>query len=99
MNRLTRRSSIGYLFLLGTILAGCSAPRDAAAVAKQYEGKLVRRPGDAVDDQKVYLVTNGQKHWVTSKEWILAHGYHWPSDVSTIDADDLALIPDGPALR
>jgi len=92
-----RIAFVGFavLIVLGT---ACSSPHDAS-IAKKYEGKLVRRPGSAPDDQKVYLVTGGAKRWVTSKDWIIAHGFHWPTDVETISSDDLALLPEGMAIH
>ena len=38
------------------------------------DGRLVRVPGDDVEDQKVYLVREGLKHWVTTVEWLHNHG-------------------------
>jgi hypothetical protein len=84
---------------IASACAACSAPRDSAAIAKQYDGKVVRRAGTSPEDQKVYFVTHGSKDWITDKEWFAAHGFRWPGDVMIIPADDLALIPEGDKLH
>lgn len=61
----------------------------------RYEGKLVRRPGSGVEDAKVFVVLQGQKHWIPDGHWITAHGYKWPDDVNTIPASELDKIPQG----
>lgn len=37
-------------------------------------GKLVCRPGRTSEDQKVYLIRDGIKHWVRSVGWLHKHG-------------------------
>ncbi len=69
--------------------------RRRAIVTSQHEGKLVRRPGAAIEDQKVYVVTGGIKRWITHASWITAHGYRWPDDVIVIPAQQLQTIPTG----
>jgi SAM-dependent methyltransferase len=50
----------------------------------KLEGKLVQ----GSDDQKIYLVRDGQKHWVTSSEWLLKRGMRL-EDTQKISHDDL----------
>jgi len=69
--------------------------RGRAAVV---EGCLVRRPGNEVEDHKVYFVEQGTKRWVTSAEWIVARGMNWPGDVRIIPAEELAALLEGPPL-
>ena len=64
-----------------------------------YEGQLVRRPGPSPEDGKVYLVHQGQKHWVLNGQWIAAHGYKSPDDINLIPPADLAPIPEGDPIR
>jgi hypothetical protein len=91
--------------LLGIALAGCSdvstksgpdrQETGAAAIIAKWNGKLVRRPGATPEDAKVYLVRDGQKHWVLSSAWMEKHGYKWPDDVYQISAEELDQIPTG----
>ena len=74
------------------------APLPLTANGK-YEGKLVRRPGSTAEDSKVYLIRDGQKHWIADGHWITAHGYKWPDDINTIAAPDLAQIPLGDPIQ
>jgi len=38
------------------------------------EGRLVRISGDGAEAEKVYLIHEGRKHWVTSVDWLRRHG-------------------------
>jgi uncharacterized membrane protein len=62
---------------------------------KDYEGWLVTRSGG---DGKVYVVRDGQKHWVWDPAWIRAQGYQWPGDLHTLAGSELGEIPEGAAL-
>src|SRR3954447_26772773 len=95
--------------LLSVALPGCSdrsaksgtaSPETGAtAIISKWNGKLVRRPGSTSEDAKVYLVRDGQKHWVLSSAWMKRNGYKWPDDVNQISAEDLAQIPTGSVLE
>jgi hypothetical protein len=67
-------------------------------VTAKYANQLVRRPGNSPEDGKVYFVTEGQKRWVLSSDWIRAHAYNWPKDVHEISAIELNAIPTGPPI-
>jgi hypothetical protein len=60
-----------------------------------YEGRLVRRSGPAPEDEKLYIVQNGVKHWVRDVQWAIEKGYRWPEDVLVIPKSDLDAIPLG----
>jgi uncharacterized membrane protein len=70
-------------------------PLGDAAGAPSYEGQLVRRPGSTPEDEKVYIVKDGMKHWVMDKRWIIENGLRWPEDVKTIPGHELDAIPTG----
>jgi 2-polyprenyl-3-methyl-5-hydroxy-6-metoxy-1,4-benzoquinol methylase len=63
-----------------------------------FAGCLVRRPGESVEDQKVYYVDNGRKRWVWSADWIVSKGLRWPEDVQLITAEELDSILTGPPI-
>jgi 2-polyprenyl-3-methyl-5-hydroxy-6-metoxy-1,4-benzoquinol methylase len=46
----------------------------SAAPTWELEGKLVCAAGTSAEDQKVYLIQEGRKHWVISTEWLTQHG-------------------------
>lgn len=69
------------------------------SLTSKWEGRLVRRPGSTAEDQKIYLVKNGKKCWVTSGEWLRQHAYRFPDDVKVISEEELAQIPEGPAIQ
>lgn len=69
---------------------------DAPGTAPQrYEDLIVRRPGDGVEDTKIYLIQGNKRHWILNGEWLKNHGYAWPDDINIIPAADLAAIPEG----
>lgn len=70
-------------------------PLGDAASNANYLGWLARRPGSAPEDQKVYLVKDGVKHWIPDKRWIIENGLRWPDDVKVIPARELDTIPAG----
>jgi len=77
---------------------GAASSYGQEAASSKFEGSLVRKSGATSEDQKVYFVQNGSRHWITSAEWITAHGMKWPGDVKTIDAGELDGIPLGASL-
>lgn len=38
------------------------------------DGQLLASAGDTLEDQKVYLINDGLKHWVTSVDWLTRRG-------------------------
>jgi uncharacterized membrane protein len=65
----------------------------------RYDDLIVRRPGDGVEDTKIYLVRGGQRHWIIDGRWLSSNGYAWPDDVNIVPAADLAAIPEGSPLQ
>jgi uncharacterized membrane protein len=65
----------------------------------RYENMVVRRPGDSVEDGKIYLVRGGERHWIINGSWLGANGYAWPDDVNIIPPADLAAIPEGAPIQ
>jgi hypothetical protein len=62
------------------------------------DDKLVRRSGESVEDQKVYLVREGRKHWVTTVDWLHKHGMRLEQTVQ-VDREVLDNILTGPSLQ
>ena len=78
--------------------AGCSKAPDSVSPSSvspaiKYEKKLIRRPGTTPEDGKVYVVLNGQRHWIWAGEWIRKNGMKFPDDVNEIPASELDSIP------
>ena len=104
-NMWNRLANVVSMSLLTMALAGCSNGPTKIAAAKQETGaaafiakwnlKLVRRPGPTPEDGKVYLIRDGQKYWVISREWIKKNGYKWPDDVYQVSAEELERVPLG----
>ncbi|MEP7362263.1 MAG: methyltransferase domain-containing protein [Acidobacteriota bacterium] len=61
------------------------------------DGRLVCGSGASAEDQKVYLIGGGKKHWVTSESWLEAHGMSLSAAIR-VDSRLLAAIISGPPL-
>jgi hypothetical protein len=82
--------------LLLLAFSACSSKPEAQPTpAVKYEQQVVRRPGDSVEDAKVYVILDHKKCWVIHAEWLGRNGYKWPDDVKTIPAAELEKIPLG----
>jgi hypothetical protein len=82
-------------FALG--IASCSGNACDPRLPFKLEGKLVHGSGTSVDDAKIYIVVGGEKRWITTWQWITAHGFT-RSDVLTRSSAELACIPEGDRL-
>ena len=85
-------------YVLYSMVTGTYVHSVARAVESKYEGKLVRREGNTAEDDKVYLVREGLKHWVVDSGWITANGFRWPEDVIVIASNELEEMPSGDAI-
>ena len=53
------------------------------------DGSLIKDSGN-----KVYLIENGKKRWITTAEIFISNGYNW-NDIITIFNEELDLYPNG----
>jgi hypothetical protein len=83
------------------LAAGCGTERPAGPAsegpssstgtpASRWEGKLVV----ASNDQKIYLIQNGRKRWITSPDVMQKHGFRWDA-VNRVPPAELAALPEG----
>lgn len=63
----------------------------------KLEGRLVHGDGRTAEDDKIYIVVSGEKRWITSWDWIFAHGFT-RGDLMTRPSSELACLPDGTSL-
>jgi 2-polyprenyl-3-methyl-5-hydroxy-6-metoxy-1,4-benzoquinol methylase len=64
----------------------------------ELENRLVCAPGNSAEDQKVYFVHGGRKHWIISVDWLHRHGYSLNQTVQ-VDREILQTILLGPPLQ
>jgi SAM-dependent methyltransferase len=67
-------------------------------VPPSLEGKLVSVHGDSAEDQKVYFVSGGRKHWVVTTDWLAKRGMRL-EDTIEVDGTVLASFLLGPPLQ
>ena len=65
------------------------------AVAKKYEGKIVRQPpANRGKDDGWYLVRNGKRQWIVDAAWLGRNGYSVESVIEIPSADFNAISED-----
>ncbi|BAB76187.1 glycosyltransferase [Anabaena sp. FACHB-709] len=65
--------------------------------AIKYSNCLVQSNGD-IFGSAVFVVNNGYRHYVPDLDWIIQHGFIWPTDVQVVsDEVLLSLLPGRPA--
>ena len=79
---------------------GVRASRKAMASMTPLEGKLVKvsKLIGMSEAARVFCIDRGVKHWVTSAEWITTRGLRFPEDLLLVPPQDLAAVPEGPAI-
>ena len=77
---------------------GVALPLLPDTAASRYEGKLVRSTPFGRKDDRVFLITQGRKRWITRGSWLDEHGYTF-SDVIFVSPDELGSIKDGDAIQ
>jgi len=79
---------------------GVRASRKAMASMTPLEGKLIKvsKLIGMSEAARVFCIDRGVKHWVTSAEWITTRGLRFPEDLLLVPSQDLAAVPEGPAI-
>lgn len=78
-------------------LGGHSATnvRVTPATVSDFEGKLFRGNGTTWDEQKIFLIKDGAKHWIQDTNWLARNGIEWPQDVTFVEGGALQEVPEG----
>ena len=71
--------------------------RGRSPAARLYDNKIIRIHGTHPEDEKVYLVKDGKRRWITSPQWIETAGRHW-NELCFLTYEQLQSIPLGPPL-
>ncbi len=59
------------------------------------EGSLFRGNGTWLDEQKIFIIRDGTKHWITHGDWLSKNGFSWPQDVHFVEGGVMAGVPEG----
>ena len=62
---------------------------------ERLNDRVVRGDGSVLDEQRLFLIRDGHKHWIAEPEWLLRAGVRWPDDVTFLPAGTVQNIPDG----
>jgi hypothetical protein len=97
--------TFGVLVFSGTLVlfesgcySGAPGPKTESsqtqpATVSPLENKMIRRPCNAPEDAKVYVVQGGKKHWIVDARGFATHAFRFPGDVlvpvSEFDCDPI----------
>jgi ABC-type polysaccharide/polyol phosphate transport system ATPase subunit len=86
-----------YLERIGTHVAavGHSAAHLNAAAIATMEGRIFRGNGSTWDEQRVFIIRSGRKHWVCDPDRLPEIGLRWPQDVIFVEGGVLSEVPEG----
>lgn len=59
------------------------------------DGVVFRGNGTSWDEQKIFLIKDGEKHWIRDADWLSRNGIDWPRDVTFVEGGVLSAIPEG----
>ena len=71
-----------------------AAHLDAATIAT-LEDRVFRGNGTTLDEQKIYIIKGGQKHWIVDSRSLFRYGIDWPHDVTFVEGGVLERVPEG----
>jgi ABC-type multidrug transport system ATPase subunit len=82
---------------IGTHVAasGHSTVHYTTETIMSMEGKLFRGNGTVLEEQKIFIIRGGAKHWVIHGDWLTKNGFAWPQDVNFVEGGVVQQIPDG----
>jgi ABC-type polysaccharide/polyol phosphate transport system ATPase subunit len=94
-------SAIGVERYLATIPSGNGFARGEELIAvaqRNPRGEIVVRGTSPTDQgRKVFLIRDGQRHWVTTQDWYAKTGYGW-DDIVHVDDTAILEVPEGEIL-
>jgi ABC-type polysaccharide/polyol phosphate transport system ATPase subunit len=67
---------------------------DAPAI-KAMDGRVFRGTGSTFDEQRVFVIQDGRKHWIRDPNWLPQQGLTWEHDVIFVDGGVLGDVPEG----
>ena len=62
---------------------------------ERLNDRVVRGDGSILDEQRMFLIRDGRKHWISHPDWLVTAGIRWPEDVIILDRGTVQFIPDG----
>ena len=78
----------------GQRLAAARAVLDREMIERLNE-RVVRGDGSIFDEQGLYLIRDGHKHWIEHPDWLKAAGVKWPDDIVFLPPGVVQSIPMG----
>jgi ABC-2 type transport system ATP-binding protein len=75
-------------------LAAARAILDREMIERLNE-RVVRGDGSNAEEQGIFLIRDGRKHWIAERAWLDAAGVRWPDDVVFLPNGAIQGIPDG----
>jgi ABC-type polysaccharide/polyol phosphate transport system ATPase subunit len=82
----------------GSVRSGQGAARFDAATIETMNGRLFRGNGTILEEQKLFIIRDGKKHWIRDPYWLTQNGFEWARDVTYLEGGVLADVAEGDPL-
>jgi ABC-type polysaccharide/polyol phosphate transport system ATPase subunit len=66
---------------------------------QSMQGRLFRGNGTVLEEQKIFIIRDGRKHWILHGDWLAKNGFSYPQDVDFVEGGVMEQIPDGEAIH
>ena len=77
------------------VVEGRSATHLDAEAITTLENQVFRGNGTTFDEQKLFIIREGRKHWIMDGGYLTRNGIDWPHDVTFVEGGVLENIPEG----
>ncbi len=71
-----------------------SSHLDAATIATMDE-RVFRGNGTTFEEQKIFIIRQGRKHWIMDSNYLARNGIDWPSDCTFVEGGVMENVPEG----
>lgn len=82
----------------GSARTGHAAAHLDASTVVTMDGRLFRGNGTVLEEQKLFIIRDGHKHWIRDPDWVAQHGFEWGRDVTYLEGGVLADVAEGEPL-
>jgi len=77
---------------------GRTAAHLTAEMIATMEGRVFRGNGTTFNEQKIFIIRSGRKHWIADGGYLGRNGIDYPQDVTFIEGGILEDVPEGEML-
>jgi ABC-type polysaccharide/polyol phosphate transport system ATPase subunit len=80
------------------VVEGHSATHLDPETIASLDNRVFRGNGTSFDEQKIFVIRDGRKHWIMDSGYLVRNGINWPDDVTFVEGGALEKVPEGEPL-